>query len=212
MKTLVLITLFFCISACSSVSKKDKTSKEVERETNTCNFPKFSQEVNGLFFENDLSKIEAYFNKHQVDMNSRGIFCKTLTHEAVRNPKLLEFFLARGAPLDEISDFKETPLSEAVENNIHESARILLKKGARTYLIHSFDNSLMFKALNRADEAMVDLLIEYQACPLGVGFMGKTLAEVAKDDLIREKILNYRDWFIKNKKTCTPAIKNPSQK
>lgn len=59
---------------------------------------------------------------------------------------------------------------------------------------------------------MVDLLIEYQACPLGVGFMGKTLSEAAKNDQIKEKVLNYKDWFIKNKKTCTPPVKNPSQK
>lgn len=91
MKTIILISLLFT-TACSSLHKKDKSETEAEREANSCNFPKISQEVNGLFFENDMSKIEAYFTKHPTDMNSRGIFCKTLTHEAVRNPQLLEFF------------------------------------------------------------------------------------------------------------------------
>lgn len=211
MKTnLFLLFSFLLLTSCSSFQKKEDPNAIPPEEK--CEHPKMTNEIFHLFFEDDFSKIEAYINKNNVSMDSRGVFCKTFTHEAIRDPKLLNFFLNKGSPLDEINEFKETPLSEAVDSNNLEAAEILLKKGARVNLVHSFDNSLIFKAVKLGHEDMLDLLIQYQACPLGVGFMNVTLEEASKTDSIKSKVLDYKEWFIKNKKTCADPEIKPSKK
>lgn len=204
MKSLLLVISPLLLASCSTLSPKQQVKQEVS-EAKSCDFDRYGQKLNSLLFNDDLAGIKQYVTEGSLNVKTqRGLFCNTVTHEAVDFPEALKYFLDQGAPVDEINSFGNTPLAEAVDSNHYESAKMLLEKGARVNLKHSFDNPLLFLALKGSSERMIDLLMEYEACPLENGFMGKTLEDASPSEHIKNKMIAYKKWFLKVKKSCDP--------
>lgn len=200
-----ILLIVILLSSCSLFQKKKEKIKPVKiPQTETCPFPQVDVKLHSAFFHNDINEIMTYLEENNIDPNSRTVFCATLIHKAVqkRNLTLVKLLIDYGVPFDEISSFKETPLSLAVDTGNTEIADFLIKKGARTNLIHSFDNSLFFKALRLSSDSMIDLLMKHQICPLGQGFMNTPIEKTYAEDFIKEKALIYKQNYLKTKGSC----------
>ncbi len=200
MKTLLFLFSFVILTSCAS--QKQQHIKSEEEIAEECLFPKYSQEVSSLIWSND-NELILKIQQNQINKNARGSFCRTMAHEAVRDTEFLEKLINLGVPFDEKDSMGDTPIIEAVYSKNLKSMDFLLQKGVKTYQKHSFDSSLFFHAIERFPLSL-DLLIKYNVCPFGTGFMDKTLEDViAPHDLsFQEKILNYKKNYKTNDKNC----------
>jgi ankyrin repeat protein len=192
--------IFFCflITSCAFTPKVIDTKEELEESANTR-----LDESGGsnLKFERDTKKLEELISSGKIDVKrDRTLFQNNITHVmSTCNLPSLQLVLDKGAPLDDINSFGDTPLSLAVAGKSLACAEFLLTKGARHSGKFSYDNSLLHLAAKNSDVPMIRLLIKHKVCPLELGFMGTPLLDVTILDKPTYTVLkNYLDFYVKN--------------
>lgn len=195
-----LSLIFFCfigILGCASNPEVVDRRKELEEKENS----RLDQwNISQMVFNNDTKALEDLINSGKVNLKTdRTFFQNTITHVMSNcNLKSLQLVLEKGAPLDELNIFEDTPLSIAVGNKQIACAQELLVKGSRTMGRFSFENPLISIAAKTNFLPMIKLLMKYNVCPLDNGFINTPVLEIyGLDQEIKDLLTTYIDFYIK---------------
>ncbi|KAI5460980.1 hypothetical protein BGZ63DRAFT_455093 [Mariannaea sp. PMI_226] len=73
---------------------------------------------------------------------------------------IVKLLLDKGANIEAVDKYKETPLSWAIENGHEAIVKLLLEKGANIEVMDNHDRTLLYRAIENGHEAIVKLLLE----------------------------------------------------
>ncbi len=166
--------------------------------------------LSGAAFESNLKMINylieqgADVNKEERENKCTSLFFLMSKHKNYRTPndiKIANILLSKGVnPNARCGMFGNTPLHEAVENNLLEMIKLLLSKGADANIKNNFDSSSIFRV--KSEEA-IKLLVQAGANINELNKDGESATKVAlkygeKDKV---KVLKKHGGVVINKKT-----------
>lgn len=199
MYRLLLIILLAGITGCATGPEViDGRNKKTEKSNDRLD----QINIHQIYFNKDTTELEHLIDSGKIDLkNDRTIFNNTITHIMSNcNLDALKLVLDKGAPLDDVNTFGDTPLSIAVSGKTIECAKELLNRGARVNGKFGFDNPLIHIASKNNQTALVKLLIQYNACPLDNGFIDTPVLEIFGlteeiKTILKEYIASYQKKF-----------------